>query len=543
MLQVGLAGLTAGPLEDRLMRKDSFSRLGIAGLSVAGLVSALAVASLGLGDAWSAPATPVAPATKAAAVPIVPTRPAAAGPSVAVSPSAAARPQGYADLAERLLPMVVNISTSQTLRRRPDATEGPAPQAPQGSPLDDFFKDFMDRGNRPRRVQSLGSGFIIDPAGYVVTNNHVIDGADEITVILNDTTSLPATLVGKDDKTDLALLKVNSKQPLAVAKFGDSDKSRVGDLVMAIGDPFGLGGTVTTGIVSARNRDINSGSYDDFIQTDAPINRGNSGGPLFNMDGEVIGVNSAIYSPTGGSVGIGFAIPANQTKNVIAQLKATGKIQRGWLGVRIQRVSDEIAETMGLDKARGALIAGMTDGGPAAKAGVQSGDVVLTFDGRSVADERALPRLVADAPIGKTVNIEVLRKGQRRSMPITVQRLVEDEKVASVDKTPAKPGAAKPPVTVNLGMTLAPVSPESRRRFRLDAKVQGVLVTEVDADSPAGQKNIRPGDVITEVAQQKVTSPDEVSEKLDAERKAGHKVVLLQVSRGGELTFIGVRLP
>ena len=225
------------------------------------------------------------------------------------------------------------------------------------------------------------------------------------------------------------------------------------------------------------------------------------------MDGEVIGINSAIYSPTGGSVGIGFSIPSNQARNIIAQLRTTGKIQRGWLGVRIQQVSDDIAETMGLDKARGALIAGMTDGGPAAKAGVQNGDVVLTFDGRPVADERALPRMVADAPVGKTVNIEVLRKGQRKSMPITVQRLVDDEKVASLDsKTPAKPGAAapKPPVTLNLGMSLAPVSPESRRRFRLNGKVEGVVVTEVDADSPAGQKNIRPGDVITEVAQQKV---------------------------------------
>ena len=506
------------------------------------IASTLVFAAIGFGAASAAPA----PVTKAAAVPIVPTRPAGAGPNVTVPPSIAARPQGYADLAERLLPMVVNISTSQTLRRRPDAEAPAQPQAPQGSPLDDFFKDFLDRGNRPRRVQSLGSGFVIDPAGYVVTNNHVIDGADEITVVLNDMTSLPATLVGRDDKTDLALLKVNSKQPLAVAKFGDSDRARVGDLVMAIGDPFGLGGTVTTGIVSARNRDINSGPYDDFIQTDAPINRGNSGGPLFNMDGEVIGINSAIYSPTGGSVGIGFSIPANAAKNVLAQLRSTGKIQRGWLGVRIQQVSDEIAETMGLDRPRGAMIAGMTDGGPAAKAGVQNGDVVVNFDGKPVADSRALPRLVADASIGKTVNIEVLRKGQRKSMPITVQRLVEDEKVASLDnKTPAKPGATAPkaPTTVNLGMSLAPVSPDSRRRFRLNGNVGGVVVTEVDADSPAGQKNIRPGDVITEVAQQKVTSPDEVTAKLEAERKAGHKVVLLQVSRGGELTFIGVRMP
>ncbi|HXJ00157.1 MAG TPA: Do family serine endopeptidase, partial [Micropepsaceae bacterium] len=359
--------------------------------------STLVLVSLGFGAAAApAPAAP-APVTKAAAVPAAPARPVTAGPAVTVPPAIAARPQGYADLAERLLPMVVNISTSQTLRRRPDAEAPAQPQAPQGSPLDDFFKDFLDRGNRPRRVQSLGSGFVIDPAGYIVTNNHVIEGADEITVILSDTTSLPATLVGTDDKTDLALLKVNSKQPLAVAKFGDSDRARVGDLVMAIGDPFGLGGTVTTGIVSARNRDINSGPYDDFIQTDAPINRGNSGGPLFNMDGEVIGINSAIYSPTGGSVGIGFSIPSNAAKNVLAQLRATGKIQRGWLGVRIQQVSDEIAESMNLDRPRGALIAGMTDGGPAAKAGVQNGDVVLSFDGKPVSDSRALPRLVADA--------------------------------------------------------------------------------------------------------------------------------------------------
>ena len=524
------------------MRKAYLFRCGVARSSITGFFSALAIVSLGAQtEAIGAPAAPV---HKAAAVPAAPAKPAGAAPVVGVPPAVAARPQGYADLAERLLPMVVNISTSQTLRRRPGA-DTPAPQAPEGSPLDDFFKDFMDRGNRPRRVQSLGSGFIIDPAGYVVTNNHVIDGADEITVILNDTTSLPATLVGKDEKTDLALLKVNPKQPLAVAKFGDSDKARVGDLVMAIGDPFGLGGTVTTGIVSARNRDINSGPYDDFLQTDAPINRGNSGGPLFNMDGEVIGINSEILSPSGGSIGLGFSIPSNAAKNVIAQLKTTGKIQRGWVGVRIQQVSDEIAETMGLDRPRGALIAGMTEGGPAAKAGIQNGDVVLSYDGRPVADNRALPRMVADTPVGKTVSIEVLRKGQRKIMPITIQRLTEDEKVATLNsKAPAKPGAAaKPLATVNLGMSLAQVSPESRRRYHLDQKVQGVVVTDVDADSPAGQKNIRPGDVITEVAQQKVSSPDDVSAKLDAERKDGRKVVLLQVSRGGELTFIAVRLP
>ncbi len=527
--------------------KSSLPRFRFARSHAMAFASAVALAALGLtGDAWSAPAP--APVTKAAAAPAN-AAPAAARPAtatVAVPPAIAARPQGFADLAERLLPMVVNISTTQTLRRRPAAGGDAAPQAPQlpqGSPLDDFFKDFMDRGNRPRRVQSLGSGFIIDPAGYIVTNNHVIEGADEITVFLNDKTSLPATLIGRDEKTDLALLKVNSKQPLAVAKLGDSDKARVGDLVMAIGDPFGLGGTVTTGIVSARNRDINEGDYDDFIQTDAPINKGNSGGPLFNMDGEVIGINTAIYSETGGSVGIGFSIPSNAARNIVAQLKATGKIQRGWLGVRIQQVSAEIAESMGLDKPRGALIAGMTDGGPAAKSGLQNGDVVLSFDGKPVADSRALPRMVADAQIGKNVSMEVLRKGQKRNISVTVQKLAEDEKVASADKGPAKPGQPKAPATATLGMTLAPMSQDARRRFHLDGKAQGVVVTDVDADSPAGQKNIRAGDVITEVAQQKVSSPDDVAAKLDDERKAGHKVVLLQVDRGGELTFIGVRVP
>ncbi|HEX5280487.1 MAG TPA: DegQ family serine endoprotease [Micropepsaceae bacterium] len=504
-------------------------------LAITGLVSLTAVNVFAFSG--SDAATPAPPPARPAAAPAR----AVAAPAVVVPPTVAARPQGYADLAERLLPMVVNISTSQTLKR-PAADAGAEPQAPQGSPLDEFFKEFSDRNNRPRRVQSLGSGFIIDPAGYIVTNNHVIEGADEITVTLSDGTTMPATLIGRDEKTDLAVLKINSKQPLHVAKWADSDKARIGDLVMAIGDPFGVGTTVTTGIVSARNRDINEGPYDDFIQTDAPINKGNSGGPLFNMDGDVIGINSAIYSPSGGSVGIGFSIPSNSARNVIAQLQKSGKIARGWIGIRIQPVSTDIAESVGLPKAQGALIAGMTENGPAAKAGIQNGDVVLSWDGKPVADNRALPRMVADAQVGKTVTIEVLRKRQHKTLPITVQKLAE-EQVASADK-PAKAGAApKPSPTVNLGMTLAPVSNEARRRYHLDNKVAGVVVTDVDADSPAGQKNIRAGDVITEVAQQKVSSPDEVTAKLDAERKAGHKVVLLQVSRGGELTFIGLRLP
>jgi serine protease Do len=485
---------------------------------------------------WGAAPQPAKPAlvTKAAGN---------AKSAVSIPPAVAARPEGFADLAERLLPMVVNISTSQTLKRVATGDDA-LPDVPQGSPLDDFFKDFMDRGNRPRRVQSLGSGFIIDPAGYIVTNNHVIEGADEITVILSDGSSLPAKLIGTDEKTDLAVLKVNSKQPLAVAKFGDSDKARVGDLVLAIGDPYGLGGTVTTGIISARNRDIDSGPYDDFIQTDASINRGNSGGPLFNMDGDVIGINSAIYSPNGGSIGLGFSIPSNAAKNVVMQLKTTGKVQRGWVGVRIQEVTQEIAESIGLPKPEGALIAGITANGPAAKAGIQNGDVVLDFDGKPVADSRALPRMVADAAVGKSVKIEVLRKGQHKVLPITVQKLAEEEKVASAETKKASAAAPdKAPQLANLGMTLAPLSSESRRRYHLADKVQGVVVTDVDPDSPAGQKNIRAGDVIAEVAQQKVSTPEDVSARIDVERKAGHKVVLLMVSRDGELTFIGVRVP
>jgi serine protease Do len=488
---------------------------------------------------WAADALAgAAPSAPAAAAPKLPQSPQL---PVTVPANVLAGSSGFADLAERLLPTVVNISTSQTLKRSADKQ---APQTPQGTPFDDFFKNFTDRDNRPRRVQSLGSGFIIDPAGYVVTNNHVIEGADEITVILEDGDEMKATLVGTDEKTDLALLKVNPSSPMPVARMGDSEKARVGEWVMAIGDPFGLGGTVTTGIISARNRDINAGAYDDFIQTDAPINRGNSGGPLFNMYGEVIGVNSAIYSPTGGSVGIGFAIPINAARNVITQLRAGGAVRRGWLGVRIQEVTQELAETLGLEKGRGALIAGMNDGGPAQKAGIQNGDVVLTFDGRPVPDSRALPRMVADAQIGKSVNVEILRRGQKRTLPVTVQRLEEDDqKVASATTDTSKQKSApRPPTMTNLGMTLSPINGESRRRYRLDDKVQGVVVTEIDMDSPAGEKNIRVGDVITEVAQQKITSVEDFTAKLEEERRANHRIVLLQVSRGGELTFIPVRL-
>src|ERR1700678_899439 len=322
-------------------------------------------------------------------------------------------PDSFADLADKLLPTVVNISTSQTLKAPP---QNAIPQLPPGSPLEDLFKNFLGpKNNAPRHVTSLGSGFVIDASGYIVTNNHVIEDSDQITVSLQDGTQLPAKVIGRDTKTDLALLKVTPKKPLPATHFGDSDKARIGDWVIAIGDPFGIGSTVTAGIVSARNRNINAGPYDDFIQTDAPINRGNSGGPLFNMDGDVIGINSQIYTPSGGSVGIGFSIPSNLARDVVAQLKQFGVARRGWIGVRIQQVTDEIAQGMGLPNTQGALVADVTAGGPAEKAGLKNGDVVVGFDNKPVADSRELPRIVAATPIGKTVNLDVLRKGKKQS--------------------------------------------------------------------------------------------------------------------------------
>ncbi len=452
--------------------------------------------------------------------------------------SARPAPDSFADLADKLLPTVVNIATSQTLK--PRARQN-LPQLPPGSPLEDLFKNFLGpRDGQPRHVTSLGSGFIIDPSGYIVTNNHVIEDSDQITVTLNDGTELPAKLVGRDTKTDLALLKVKPKKPLPTARFGDSDKARVGDWVMAIGDPFGIGSTVTAGIVSARNRNINSGPYDDFIQTDAPINRGNSGGPLFNMDGHVIGINSQIYTPSGGSVGIGFAIPANLARDVVGQLRKFGVARRGWIGVRIQPVTPEIAEGLGLGSTRGALIADVSAGGPAARAGLQNGDLVVGFDGKPVPDDRALPRIVADTPIGKTVNIDLLRKGRKATLRITVQKLADDSK-------PDKPVKAAPPpkaksVVSRLGLTLGQLDGVSRAKYRIGGNIKGVLVAGVDPNGAAAEKNVRAGDVIVEISGQAVNSPDQVSKRLDADVKAGKKVELFLINRGGDLTYVGLRL-
>jgi serine protease Do len=356
--------------------------------------------------------------------------------SVLLAIPAAARgtPESFADLSAQLLPTVVNISTSQTLR---SPQRGAVPNVPPNSVLDEFYKKFLGPSqNLPRHVTSLGSGFIIDPSGLIVTNNHVIVNADHITVTLNDGTSLPARLIGRDEKTDLALLKINARRPLPAAHFGDSDRARIGDWVIAIGNPFGLGSTVTAGIVSARNRSIDAGPYDEFIQTDAPINQGNSGGPLFDMSGAVVGVNSAIYSPTGGSVGIGFAIPSSMARDVIGQLRATGTVRRGYVGVNIQPVTQDLAQGMGLPGAMGALVSNVTPNGPAARAGIHTGDVILNFDGKKIPDARTLSRVAASTQIGKTVNVDILRNHHRMTVRLTVQRLNE--------AVPSRPQPAKP---------------------------------------------------------------------------------------------------
>jgi serine protease Do len=463
---------------------------------------------------------------------------------VLASTAALARgPESVAAIAEPLFAAVVNISTSQTVK---GAQGVPLPKVPKGSPFEEFFDDFFRKDGKPggsdRRVSSLGSGFVIDASGLVVTNNHVIEGADEITVIFTDGSKLKVDKVlGRDSKTDLALLKVTPKKPLAAVRFGRSDPLRVGDWVLAIGNPFGLGGTLTVGVVSAKQRDINSGPYDDYIQTDAAINKGNSGGPLFNMSGEVIGVNTAIISPTGGSIGIGFAVPSDAAVTVIDQLRQFGETRRGWLGVRIQSITDELAESLSLKDTRGALISGVTKDGPAEKAGLQREDVVVRFDGKDVLNSRTLPRLVAQTAIDQTVDIEVMRKGERRKLKITVGRLDEaDKKVAA--KPSDKPAASADTVSL-VGLKMSPLTDELRRKFNIDKKVKGVVITEVDADSPALKKGMKPGDIIVEVTQEAVSTPDDVVQRANAVRKAGRKVVLLGVQDPkGEFRFVGLPL-
>jgi serine protease Do len=464
------------------------------------------------------------------------------------APAQARGPDNISDVAEAVIDAVVNVSTKQSV----DMNTTSMPQLPPGSPFEDFFEEFFKnrRGQNgpgggpqtPRRVNSLGSGFIIDASGLVVTNNHVIADADEISVILNDGSTLKADIVGRDIKTDLALLRVKPDKPLKTVKFGDSDRLRLGEWVIAIGNPFSLGGTVTAGIVSARNRDINSGPYDNYIQTDAAINRGNSGGPLFNLDGEVIGVNTAIISPSGGSIGIGFAVPSKTVVAVIDQLRDFKEVRRGWLGVRIQQVTDEIADSLNIKPARGALIAGVDDKGPAKPAGIEAGDVVVKFDGQDIKEMRDLPKIVADTPVGKDVEVTIIRKGKEEKKTVKLGRLEDEKKEAAL--TPKKDGMEEKTVVKKaLGLDLANLTAELRKKHNIKDKVKGVLIAGVDANSAAAEKRLKPGMVIAEVQQQPVGSADELQQRIEKLKKDGKKaVVLLVVSPDGDPTFVALSL-
>ena len=470
---------------------------------------------------------------------------------IAAAPASARGPEAVADVAEQVIDAVVNISTSQKV----DARRGPTPQVPPGSPFEEFFEEFFKnrRGQGdgspgqpgPRRVSSLGSGFIIDAAGIVVTNSHVIADADEINVILNDGSKLKAEVKGVDKKTDLAVLKVTplADKPLKAVKFGDSDRLRLGEWVIAIGNPFSLGGSVSAGIVSARNRDIQSGPYDNYIQTDAAINRGNSGGPLFNLQGEVIGVNTAIISPSGGSIGIGFAVPSKTALAVIDQLQRYGETRRGWLGVRIQQVTDDIAESLSIKPARGALVAGIADDGPAKPAGIEPGDVILKFDGKDIQKMGDLPRIVADTPVGKEVEVIVLRKGKEEIKRVKLGRLEDGEKKELAAAKPDEPPAPKPVVKQTLGLDLANLDDKLRTQYKIKDTIKGVVITSVDPSSNAAEKRLSAGDVIVEVAQEPVANTEDLQKRVDKLKADGRRSALFLVANAnGEVRFVALSL-
>ena len=455
--------------------------------------------------------------------------------------SAAARgaPESFADLAEKISPAVVNITTSTTVARN----TAPRGVVPEGSPFEEFFREFQDRnrggsgGDRPRRSSALGSGFVISEDGYVVTNNHVIEGADEILIEFFEGAELPAKVIGTDPNTDIALLKVEAETPLAFVSFGDSDVSRVGDWVMAMGNPLGQGFSVSAGIVSARNRAL-SGSYDDYLQTDAAINRGNSGGPLFNMDGEVVGVNTAILSPNGGSIGIGFSMASNVVVKVVDQLKEFGETRRGWLGVRIQDVTEDVAEAIGLEKVGGALVTDVPEG-PSSEAGIEAGDVILSFDGKDVTDTRSLVRTVGNTQVGKAVRVLVFRDGKTQTLKVTLGRREEAEAAVPASQ-PATPEA--PSQSEILGLTVSEITDELREQLDLASGASGLVVQDVDEASKAYEKGLRAGDVITEAGQQKLASVTDLTDQIDAAKEAGRKSLLLLVRRAGDPRFVALSL-
>jgi serine protease Do len=470
-----------------------------------------------------------------------PTQPAAVIPAPLADREAQTLPD-VADLAESVLPGVVEIAVETKVAGAQQQSQ----TIPDDSPFKDFFDDFLNRRQSPggsdKLVSGMGSGFIVDATGVVVTNNHVIENAESIRVQLQDGRDLKAELVGTDKKTDIAVLRIKSDLPLPVVKFGDSGGLRIGEWVMAIGNPFGLGGSVSLGIVSARNRNINAGPYDDFIQTDAAINKGNSGGPLFNMRGEVMGVNTAIFSPTGGSVGIGFSVPANTARIVVDQLVKFGETRRGWIGVRLQTITDDLAQTMSLSNTSGALIADVTKGGPSEKAGLAAGDVIVEFDGKPISDMRGLPRAVAETEVGRMVKVKVMRKGTAMMFDVELGRLEDTEKAAAA--APPAVGSATANVE-KLGMTVEVMTETLRSKYGIDAQLKGVVVTGVTDGTSAADKKLVPGDVIVEAGGKRVTTAAEVLEAVETAVKNGKSSFLMLVAKAGKETdtrFLALRL-
>jgi serine protease Do len=473
-----------------------------------------------------------------------------ASPRIVINKAhAKAAPTSFADLSEKVVPSVVNISTTQIIPGGGD----PMGQLPGFGLNDRFFKEFfgdnfpgMSGQARDKEAKSLGSGFIIDKSGLIVTNNHVIGDADEIEVVLYDGTREEAEVVGRDEKIDIALIKINTKKTLQAVSFGDSDNVRVGDWVLAVGNPFGLGNTVTAGIISARARNINAGPYDDFFQTDASINRGNSGGPMFNMDGEVIGINTAIFSPSGGSVGIGFAVPSNLAKWVFDDLKEYGRARRSWLGVKIQQVTDEIADSVGLEQAKGVLVLGVSDGSPADKVGVQPGDVILAFDGKKIMDIHNLPRMVAATGIGKQVKVKIFRDGEVKNLLITLAELEEEG-----TSYPAKPRLNDTKSTADelyiekvdeLAMEFTKLTPVIRKKLGISKDIDGLVVVAIDKGSNAENQGIRKGMVVIEANQSAIKSVADLKEQVQKAKSEGKKSILLLVETSKGLRFVAVKL-
>ncbi|WP_375701998.1 Do family serine endopeptidase [Bartonella sp. AA89HNZF] len=457
------------------------------------------------------------------------------------------------DLASELLETVVNISTAQTVEGTEQDENTAVPIIPKDSLLEEYFSDFFtpkdgQKDSQFQKVRSLGSGFVIDAQrGIIVTNYHVIVDADDIEVNFTDGTKLKAKLLGKDSKTDLALLQVDAgSKKLKAVRFGDSEKARIGDWVMAIGNPYGFGGSVTVGIISARNRDLNAGPYDNFIQTDAAINRGNSGGPLFDRNGEVIGINTAIVSPSGGSIGIGFAIPSDMALSVINQLRDFGEIRRGWLAIRIQPVTEDIAKSLKLDNAVGALVAGkieQTKENNVDNSQLQTGDIILSFGNSKIKHARDLPRLVAESSEGKVVDVTVLRNGQEETVKVKLGRLIETDPNEDTEEVDDKKNQdlSKNVTMQFMGMTLSELTEDLRHRYSISDKLRGLVVTAVAQNSAADKKRIRVGEVIVDINQSSITTIDEAKRRIHKLREAGRKNALFIVARpDGELRFVTI---